>query len=249
MTIFIDSKRIDQIIIFLKSLNIKSRRLNEIINPKNISIIEIFNEALTHSSGNKKINYEKLEFFGDAVLRLAASDFIDKKYTNMSVGDRSELRSRIVSDEWLTQLGKKINIEKEIIKGPKALGDEHSKDTIIAEATEALIGALFKCFNSIQEVNLWLDKYWEKDSEIFLEAPYKYNAKSALQEWCQSNGYDLPLYKIVEISKNHGDSKRFSCEIFINGSKEAYSFGQSHKKAEKNAATLLIEKLIKKDKI
>ena len=249
MTIFIDSKRIDQIIIFLKSLNIKSRRLNEIINPKNISIIEIFNEALTHSSGNKKINYEKLEFFGDAVLRLAASDFIDKKYTNMSVGDRSELRSRIVSDEWLTQLGKKINIEKEIMKGPKALGDEHSKDTIIAEATEALIGALFKCFNSIQEVNLWLDKYWEKDSEIFLEAPYKYNAKSALQEWCQSNGYDLPLYKIVEISKNHGDSKRFSCEIFINGSKEAYSFGQSHKKAEKNAATLLIEKLIKKDKI
>ena len=249
MTIFIDSKRIDQIIIFLKSLNIQSTRLNEIINPENISIIENFNEALTHSSGNKKINYEKLEFFGDAVLRLAASDFIDKKYTNMSVGDRSELRSRIVSDEWLTQLGKKINIEKEIIKGPKALGDEHSKDTIIAEATEALIGALFKCFNSIQEVNLWLDKYWEKDSEIFLEAPYKYNAKSALQEWCQSNGYDLPLYKIVEISKNHGDSKRFSCEIFINGSKEAYSFGQSHKKAEKNAATLLIEKLIKKDKI
>ena len=249
MTIFIDSKRIDQIIIFLKSLNIKSRRLNKIINPKNISIIENFNEALTHSSGNKKINYEKLEFFGDAVLRLAASDFIDKNYTNMSVGDRSELRSRIVSDEWLTQLGKKINIEKEIIKGPKALGDEHSKDTIIAEATEALIGALFKCFNSIQEVNLWLDKYWEKDAEIFLEAPYKYNAKSALQEWCQSNGYDLPTYKIVEISKNHGDHKRFSCEIFINGSKEAYSFGQSHKKAEKNAATILIEKLIKKDKI
>ena len=249
MTTLINSKRINQIIIFLQSLNIDSRRLNEIIDSKNISIIENFNEALTHSSGNKKINYEKLEFFGDAVLRLAASNFIDKKYKNMSVGDRSELRSQIVSDEWLTQLGKNIHIEKEIIMGPKALGDKHSKDTIIAEATEAVIGALFKCFNSIQEVNLWLDKYWEKDSKIFLEAPYKYNAKSALQEWCQSNGYDLPSYKIIEISKNHGDPKRFACEIFINGLKEAYSFGQSHKKAEKNAATILIEKLIKKDKI
>ena len=249
MKIFIDSKRIDQIIIFLKSFNIKSKRFNEIINSKNISIIENFNEALTHSSGNKKINYEKLEFFGDAVLRLAASDFIDKKYINMSVGNRSELRSRIVSDEWLTQLGKKIDIEKAIIRGPKALGDEYSKDTIIAEATEAVIGALYKCFNSIQEVNLWLDEYWEKDSEIFLKAPHKFNAKSALQEWCQGKGYDLPIYKIIEISKIHGDPKRFSCEIFINGAKEAYSFGQSHKKAEKHAATFLIEKFIKEGKL
>ena len=92
----------------------------------------------------------------------------------MSVGERSELRAQIVSDEWLTKLGGEIGIEKLIIKGPKALGDENSKNTIIGEATEALIGALYKCFNSIQEVNLWLDDIWEKDSEIFLKAPYKF---------------------------------------------------------------------------
>ena len=85
----------------------------------------------------------------------------------MNVGERSELRAHIVSDEWLTQLGEKIDIDKLIIKGPKALGDENSKSTIIGEATEALIGAIYKCFNSIQEVNLWLDDIWEKDSEIF----------------------------------------------------------------------------------
>ena len=85
----------------------------------------------------------------------------------MSVGERSELRAQIVSDEWLTKLGEKIDIEKLILKGPKALGDENSKNTIICEATEALIGAVYKCFNSIQEVNLWLDDIWEKDSEIF----------------------------------------------------------------------------------
>ena len=244
----INEKRTEQIIKFLNSLDIKSKRFIEIINKKDKFIIRNFNEALTHSSANKVINYEKLEFFGDAVLRLSASDFIERTYKTMSVGNRSELRSQIVSDEWLTELGKKIFIEKVIIKGPKAMGDENSKETIIAETTEALIGAIYKCFNSINEVNLWLDKFWEKDAESYLKAPYKYNAKSALQEWCQSNGFDLPIYKIYEISQNHGDPKRFSCEIYVNGSKEAYSFGHSHKKAEKNAAIILIEKIYQEEK-
>ena len=248
MTYLIDKRRIKQIIEFLNSLDIKSQRFIEIINNNDPFIIHNFHEALTHSSGNKVINYENLEFFGDAVLRLSASDFIERKYGKMNVGKRSELRSQIVSDEWLTKLGKKIFIEKVIIKGPKAMNDKNSKDTIIAEGTEALIGAIYKCFNSIQEVNIWLDDIWEKDAELFLKAPYKFNAKSALQEWCQSKGFDLPIYKIHEVSQNHGDPKRFSCEIYINGSKEVNSFGQSHKKAEKNAASVLIEKFLNEKK-
>ncbi len=233
----------------MKSLNIKSSRFHEIIDNKNKAILDNFNEALTHSSANNITNYEKLEFFGDAVLRLSASEFIDKTYINMSVGKRSELRSQIVSDEWLTKLGKEIYIEEVIIRGPKALGDEHSKDTILGESTEALIGAIYKCFNSITEVNIWLDDIWKKDAELFLQAPYKFNAKSALQEWCQKQGFDLPIYKINEISKNNGDPKRFSCEIYINGSKEAFCFGQSHKKAEKNAASILVERIFKEEKL
>ena len=248
MNQIVNERRTEQIIKFLNSLDIKSRRFIEIVNRKDKFIINIVNEALTHSSENKIFNYEKLEFFGDAVLRLSASDFIDRTYSNMSVGKRSELRSQLVSDEWLTELGKKIFIEKVIIKGSKAIGDENAKDTIIAETSEALIGAIYKFFNSIQEVNLWLDNFWKKDAELFLKAPYKFNAKSALQEWCQSKGFDLPIYKMYEVSKNHGDPKRFSCEIYIDGSKEAYSFGQSHKKAEKNAAIILIEKIFKKEK-
>ncbi len=245
----INAKRINQITTFLKSLNINSKRFSEIIRNDNISIIQDFNEAFIHSSKEKIINYEKLEFFGDAVLRLAASNFIEKKYPQMSVGERSELRAQIVSDEWLIKLGKKIDIEKLIIKGPKAIGDENSNNTIIGEATEALIGAIYKCFNSIQEVNLWLDEIWAKDSEIFLKAPYKFKSKTVLQEWCQSKGFDLPVYKIIEVSQKNGDPKRFSCDIFIEGLKEASSFGKSHKQAETNAAKLLIEKYIAKGKI
>ena len=243
MTKIVDKKRINQIIIFLKSLNIRSKRFSEITNNQNISIIQNFNQALIHSSDGNEINYEKLEFFGDAVLRLAATNFIEKKYPQMCVGERSELRSQIVSDAWLTKLGKKIGIESLIIKGPKAVGDEHSRNTIIGEATEALIGALYKCFNSIHEVNLWLDDIWEDDAEMFLKAPYKYKPKTVLQEWCQSKGFDLPVYKIIEVSKINGDPKRFSCDIYIDGLMESSGIGKSHKQAEANAARDLIEKL------
>ena len=98
MTNIINAKRINQITTFLKSLNIKSKRFSEIISAQNISIIQNFNQAFIHSSENKILNYEKLEFFGDAVLRLAASNFIEKKYPQMSVGERSELRAQIISE-------------------------------------------------------------------------------------------------------------------------------------------------------
>ena len=249
MTNLINEKRINHIISFLNSLKISSKRFSEITSSQNIAVIQEFNQALTHSSDDKILNYEKLEFFGDAVLRLAASNFIEKKYPKMSVGERSELRAQIVSDEWLTKLGKKIGIEDLIIKGPKALGDENSKNTIIGESTEALIGAIYKCFDSIQEVNLWLDDIWEEDSKIFLKAPYKFKSKTVLQEWCQSKGFDLPVYKITEVSKKNGDPKRFCCYIFIEGLKESSAFGKSHKKAEANAAIVLIEKFITIQKI
>ena len=95
MDTLIDAKRHEQIINFLNSLDINSKRFVALINKKDKLLLHTFNEALTHSSANKIFNYEKLEFFGDAVLRLSASDFIERTYKSMSVGSRSELRSQI----------------------------------------------------------------------------------------------------------------------------------------------------------
>ena len=139
-----NKKRVSDIVTFLRSLKINSVRFKKLLENNNPEQLEIINEALTHSSMNKEINHEKLEFFGDAVLRLSASEFIENNFEQMNVGERSELRAQIVSDEWLTKFGKKIHLEKIIIVGPKAMGDSFSKDTIMAEITEALIGALYK---------------------------------------------------------------------------------------------------------
>ena len=240
-----NKKRVESIVNFLKSLKINSVRYNQLLDINNLAALRIINEALTHSSTSKEVNHEKLEFFGDAVLRLSASEFIENNFQNMNVGERSELRAQIVSDEWLAKFGKKIHLEKIIIVGPKAMGDSFSKDTIIAEITEALIGAFYKCFGSVREINLWLDPYWFKDAKIIIDSPYKFNAKSKLQEWCQSRSRNLPIYKIIEASTTHGDQKRFYCELFIEGKLYATSYGQSHKKAEKNAASKAIESIMK----
>ena len=70
-----------------------------------------------------------------------------------------------------------------------------------------------------------------------------------MQESCQSKGFDLPIYKIIEVAKKNGDPKRFYCDIFIEGSKESTSFGKSHKQAETNAARVLLEKFMTLGKI
>jgi len=239
-----DKKRVADIVKFLKSLNINSVSFTQILETNNLEKLRIINEALTHSSMSKEMNHEKLEFLGDAALRLSASVFIENNFQRLKVGERSELRAQIVSDEWLAKFGRKIHLEKIIIVGPKAMGDSFSKDTIIAEITEALIGAFYKCFSSVKEINLWLDKYWLKDSKLILSSPYKFNAKSRLQEWCQSKSINLPFYKIIETSKTHGDQKRFYCEVFIENKLYATSYGQSHKKAEKIAASKAIESIM-----
>ena len=96
----ISIQRVEEIINFIKGLNLDKKYQKEFTNEKIKNILYI-NESLTHSSANSEVNYEKLEFLGDAVLRLIASDFIKSKYPYMKVGERSELRSHLVSDQWL----------------------------------------------------------------------------------------------------------------------------------------------------
>ena len=163
--------------------------------------LEAINEALTHTSAQLEYNHERLEFLGDAVLRLAASEFIDQKFPNMNVGERSALRSQLVSDKWLTKVGKEIGIQNVIDIGPKTLGDDAAKATIQAEATEALIGALYESSRELEAIHNWLLPFWVKETKAVLADPHKNNYKSALQEWSQGQGFTLPNYTTQEKSK------------------------------------------------
>ena len=240
----ISNKRVEEIINFLKSLNLDVKYHKEFTSEQRINLLYI-NESLTHSSANSHINYEKLEFLGDAVLRLIASDFIKNKYPYMQVGERSELRSHLVSDQWLEQVGKKINIKSVLVIGQKAVKDKSAIATIQAEATEALIGALYESLTILEPIKNWLIPFWEEKSKEVLDDPHRQNYKSALQEWTQSKGLEIPTYKTTEIDKEHDSPRRFFCTVYIQNQSIGEGWGKSMKQAEKNAANTALDSLDK----
>ena len=238
----ISYQRVEAIINFIKSLNLDQRYQKEFTNEKIKNILYI-NESLTHSSANSDINYENLEFLGDAVLRLIASDFIKNKYPYMQVGERSELRSHLVSDQWLEKVGKEIKIKSVLVIGEKALRDKSANATIQAEATEALIGALYESLTVLDPIKNWLIPFWDEKSKEVLADPHKKNYKSGLQELTQSKGLSIPAYKTIEINKKHDNPKRFFCTVGIKNRKLAEGWGKSIKQAEKNAASNALKSL------
>ena len=240
----ISNQRVEEIIDFMKGLNLDKKYQKEFSNEKIINLLYI-NESLTHSSANSKVNYENLEFLGDAVLRLIASDFIKNKYPSMQVGERSELRSHLVSDQWLEEVGKKINIKSVLIIGQKALRDKSANATIQAEATEALIGALYESLTVLDPIKDWLIPFWEDKSNEVLSDPHRQNYKSALQEWTQSKGLSIPKYITTEIDKRHDNPKRFFCTVYIKERSISEGWGKSMKQAEKDAANQALKYLDK----
>ncbi len=198
--------------------------------------LEHLDEALTHTSTGLARHHEQLEFLGDAVLRLAASDFIESEHPQLPVGERSALRAQLVSDRWLAELGSKIDIEALLKLGAKASGDGAARSTLRAEHCEALIGAIYRISGKVSPVQSWLTPYWRETSRDVLTDPSRGNSKSALQEWTQAQGLGLPIYECHEVNKRHGDPRRFYCQVFIQDSRVAEAWGGSRRQAEQQAA-------------
>ena len=198
--------------------------------------LEQLNEALTHTSTGLARHHEQLEFLGDAVLRLAASDFIESEHPQMPVGERSALRAQLVSDRWLAELGTTIGIEMLLQVGSKASGDQAARRTLRAEHCEALIGAIYRITGKIRPVQAWLTPHWQRTTLEVLADPHRGNSKSALQEWTQAQGLGLPTYECDEVNKRHGDPRRFHCKVFIHDKQAAEAWGGSRRQAEQEAA-------------
>lgn len=199
-------------------------------------------EALTHTSSGLHPHHEQLEFLGDAVLRLAASEFIAATYPQMPVGERSSLRAQLVSDRWLAQLGEAIQIEQWWRIGPKASGDPTAAATIRAELSEALIGAVY-AIAGLHAVQAWLEPHWQTSATAVLADPHRGNCKSALQEWSQGQGLGLPHYICREVSQRHGDPKRFQATVTLPPDHSAEGWGGSRREAEQQAAEALLSHL------
>ncbi len=205
--------------------------------------LSALDEALTHTSAGLPLNHEQLEFLGDAVLRLAASEYLERHHPQLSVGERSALRSQLVSDRWLADVGEAIGISDAIRIGHKASGDPTAAATLRAEATEALIGALYRASGSLEPIHRWLTPSWAHTSSAVLSDPHRGNSKSALQEWSQAKGLGLPDYRTTEKSQRHGDPRRFHCRVTLKNAPSAEGWGGSRRQAEQEAARAAFEQI------
>ncbi len=224
-----DSTRTKKLLELLQAIGLQDLNSSKLIN--------LVDEALTHISAGQGKNFERLEFLGDAVLRLAATEFIDHHYPNLPVGNCSSLRAQLVSDRWLTQLGEKLQLDTFLVLGPKALGDAAARATLHADATEALIGAIYiGSDNNLAPIHQWLTPHWQQTTSDVLANPHLFNGKSILQELSQAEGLGLPNYITTEQSCRHGDPERFKSHVQVGKRFSAEGLGRSRKEAEQNAA-------------
>ncbi|MEB3233790.1 MAG: ribonuclease III domain-containing protein [Cyanobacteriota bacterium] len=212
-------------------------------------------EALSHSSAGLAHNHERLEFLGDAVLRLAASEFLRREHPQLPVGRHAALRAQLVSDRWLAAVGEQCGIQRVWRLGAMAAGDRAGRATVLAELTEALIGGLYLCWGrgesvpgSLAPVLQWLTPHWRRSAALYLAHPELDNWKSALQEWSQGQGLGLPHYQCQERSQRHGDPERFHCRVsLVEGPSgqhlQGEGLGPSRRTAEQQAARNALELL------
>jgi ribonuclease-3 len=202
----------------------------------------LLTEALTHRSA-ASINNERLEFLGDGILNFVIAARLYEQYPDMQEGDLSRLRASLVNKDSLADIAKLLGLGEYIQLGSGELkSGGRRRDSILADAVEAILGAVYLDggFDTCRRLVLRL--YAEKLQNIPDVQTLK-DPKTRLQELLQSRHFSLPEYTVLEVSgKAHKQMFRVECKIeeleCITSAE-----GRSRRKAEQAAAELAIEEV------
>ena len=197
---------------------------------------DLLDQALIHASSSSERNNERLEFFGDSVLRLAAAEYLMETYPEASVGQLTMVRSHLVSDQTLSEIATKLGLEAFLQVSSAAAGDQAARPKRLADAMEAILAVLYLSKGNLQLVRPWLDPHLEMLAQRLLKNPAAHNPKTALQELTQKHFKVLPDYRTVEANMLHGDPARFRSEVWFRDRCLGSGVGASRKAAEQAAA-------------
>lgn len=202
---------------------------------------ELTKIALTHPSYTKENNltslesYERLEFFGDSVLKLFTSKLLYNKYPNFSEGELSKIRSILVSDAILAKVAKENGIDKLMILGAaEEKQGGRKRESNIACTLEALFGAYYLS-GHVEDIENFIAENILPFSDDIDQHFEKYNAKDILQQYTQSKDKSLPIYKTIDV-KGPAHKPKFIVEVEWNGKILATGEGKSKKDAQQNCA-------------
>ncbi|MDA9347952.1 ribonuclease III [Porticoccaceae bacterium] len=198
--------------------------------------------ALSHRSCGSN-NNERLEFLGDAVLGMAISSFLFKRFPEAREGDLSRIRSQLVRAESLAEIARELDLGPELLLGPGEMkSGGHRRDSILGDTVEALLGAVF-LDQGLVAVEACIQNWFSASlNTLTLDTPVK-DAKTALQEWLQARGKPLPEYLVVK-TEGEDHSRLFTMSCTIDAVEEtAQATASSRRKAEQLVAEKLVKKL------
>jgi len=153
-------------------------------------------EALTHRSAGRP-NNERLEFLGDAILSSAVSEALFRRFPLAHEGDMTRWRAELVREPTLAALARELDLGDRLKLGPGELkSGGWRRDSILADAVEAIIGAVYLDGGWDAARAVVLDLFASRLDAIAGAKPPK-DAKTRLQEFLQGSGYALPRYELV----------------------------------------------------
>lgn len=202
--------------------------------------------ALTHPSISSTANYEQLEFVGDSVVRLIAAELLLETYPQEQVGEFAAIRSILVSDRVLAEFAEYYGLEPYLLIGNNATGNPIGRQSWLADAFEAVLGALYLSTHNMDLIRPWLDRTLQTRSATILKDPARFNYKDALQEWTQRKYKILPEYRVAENKQVqssptkatllNSQNNRFVAEAWLKDRFLGKGYGRSKKSAEQAAA-------------
>ena len=205
--------------------------------------VSLFIQALTHRSA-AGINNERLEFLGDAVLDFVVSEAVYVARPDASEGDLSKLRSSLVKDSSLATLASDLGIGEHLILGSGELkSGGHRRESILADALEALFGAVF-LDSGVESAQRLIEAVFATRLKELPDAADLRDPKTRLQEWLQSRGLALPLYELARVSgEAHKQRFEVTCTVKEVGN---VTKGESttRRRAEQRAARAMLAMLL-----
>jgi ribonuclease-3 len=200
--------------------------------------------ALTHRSVSSedpsRNDNERLEFLGDAVLQLVVTDFLYEQYPELAEGQLAKVRAAVVSRPTLAEVARELNLGSHIELAP---GEERTggreKDSILADATEALIGAVF-LDAGLDSARSMVLGFWAERVADRAKSPGVKDYKTRLQEVLARDGR-LPEYAVQGTGPDH--DRLFSAVVSVDGTRLGAGEGRSKKAAEQAAAARALDVL------
>lgn len=202
----------------------------------------LLQRAVTHRSFSAEHN-ERLEFLGDSVLNLAVSTLLYRRLQAQSEGDLSRVRANLVKEGTLHQLAKDLRLDQVLHLGEgEARSGGHQRPSILADALEAVIGAVYLDAGYAVAEALVLRLYEAVEINPQMQAAAK-DAKTALQEWLQGRKMQLPQYRVVGTAGvAHRQTFEVECTIAELALAQRGS-GASRRAAEQSAAAAMLATL------